>query len=107
MLGQLRRTLGESNFAGQYQQAPSPQSTMDEASNCGPESYSAHSDPGIRRTAIATTISPVGDSPVEACLAQLLDHLGIAGAHFAGRSLADVQGFIAKHSERIASLTLV
>jgi ubiquinone/menaquinone biosynthesis C-methylase UbiE len=65
------------------------------------------SDPGIRRTAIATTISPVGDPPVEACLAQLLDHLGIAGAHFAGRSLADVQGFIAKHSERIASLTLV
>ena len=27
--------------------------------------------------------------------------------HFAGRSLADVQGFIAKHSERIASLTLM
>jgi predicted phage terminase large subunit-like protein len=25
MLGQLRRTLGEYNFAGQYQQAPSPQ----------------------------------------------------------------------------------
>ena len=66
-----------------------------------------HSDPGIRRTAIATTINPVGEPPVEACLAQLLDHLGIAGAHFAGRSLADVQGFIAKHSERIASLTLV
>ena len=56
---------------------------------------------------IATTISPVGDPPVEACLAQLLDHLGIAGVHFAGRSLADVQGFIAKHSERIASLTLM
>ena len=65
------------------------------------------SDSGIRRTAIATTISPVGDPPVEACLAQLLDHLGIAGAHFAGRSLADVQGFIAKHSKRIASLTLM
>ena len=64
-------------------------------------------DPGIRRTAIATTISPVGDPPVEASLAQLLDHLGIAAAHFAGRSLADVQGFIAKHSERIASLTLM
>ena len=25
MLAQLRRTLGEYNFAGQYQQAPSPQ----------------------------------------------------------------------------------
>jgi ubiquinone/menaquinone biosynthesis C-methylase UbiE len=107
MLGPLRRTLGEYNFAAQYQQAPSPRNTMDEASNCGPECHSAHSDPEIRRTAIATTISPVGDPPVEACLAQLLDHLGIAGAHFAGRSLADVQGFIAKHSERIASLTLV
>ena len=82
---------------------------MDEASNCGPECQSRiiRSDPRIRRTAIATTISPVGDPPVEACLAQLLDHLGIAGAHFAGRSLADVQGFIAKHSERIASLTLM
>ena len=36
-LGRLRRTLGEYNFAGQYQQAPSPQGTVDEASNCGPE----------------------------------------------------------------------
>jgi hypothetical protein len=27
------------------------------------------SDPGIRRTDIATTISPVGNPPVEACLA--------------------------------------
>jgi hypothetical protein len=33
--------------------------------------------------------------------------LGIPGAHFAGRSLADVQDFIAKYPERIASLTLV
>jgi hypothetical protein len=36
MLGQLRRTLGEYNFAGQYQQTSSPQGTVDEASNCGP-----------------------------------------------------------------------
>src|SRR6516165_9328454 len=60
----------------------------------------------LRRTVIATT-APIQHPPVEACLAQLLDHLGIAGAHFAGRSLADVQGFIAKYPERVATLTLV
>ena len=42
MLGPLRRTLGEYNFAAQYQQAPSLRNTMDEASNCGPECDSAH-----------------------------------------------------------------
>src|SRR5262249_32527922 len=57
--------------------------------------------------AIVTTTAPIHDPPVEACLAQLLDHIGIPGAHFAGRSLADVQDFIAKYPERIASLTLV
>ena len=57
--------------------------------------------------AIVTTTAPIHDPPVEACLAQLLDHFGIPGAHFAGRSLADVQDFIAKYPERIASLTLV
>jgi hypothetical protein len=41
--------------------------------------------------AIVTTTAPIHDPPVEACLAQLLDHFGIPGAHFAGRSLADVQ----------------
>jgi pimeloyl-ACP methyl ester carboxylesterase len=82
---------------------------VDEGSDCGPECLSAHyrSNSALRSTAIATTTALIQDPPVEACLAQLLDHLGIAGAHFAGRSLADVQGFIAKHSERIASLTLV
>jgi pimeloyl-ACP methyl ester carboxylesterase len=82
---------------------------MDGASNCGPEWHAAHysfRSPRQRRTVIATT-APIQHPPVEACLAQLLDHLGIAGAHFAGRSLADVQGFIAAHPERIASLTLV
>src|SRR6516162_3221141 len=63
--------------------------------------------PGIRRTAIVTTTAPIHNPPVEACLAQLLDHFGIPGAHFAGRSLADLQDFIAKYPERIASLTLV
>jgi pimeloyl-ACP methyl ester carboxylesterase len=53
------------------------------------------------------TTAPIQHPPVEACLAQLLDHFGIAGAHFAGRSLADVQGFIAKYPDRVASLTLV
>src|SRR6516165_6056303 len=60
----------------------------------------------LRRTVIATT-APIQRPAVEACLAQLLDHLGIAGAHFVGRGLADVQGFIAKYPERVATLTLV
>ena len=60
-----------------------------------------------RRTAIATATAPVRTPPVEACLAELLDHLGIARAHFAGRSLADLQDFISEDPERIASLTLV
>ena len=60
-----------------------------------------------RRTVIATITNPAEGPPVEACLAELLDHLGIARAHFAGRSLADMQGFITNYPERIASLTLV
>jgi ubiquinone/menaquinone biosynthesis C-methylase UbiE len=47
------------------------------------------------------------EASVEACLAALLDHLGIAGAHFAGRGSADLQGFISRQPERIASLTLL
>jgi ubiquinone/menaquinone biosynthesis C-methylase UbiE len=54
-----------------------------------------------------STTAPVEDLSVEARLAELLDHLGIASAHFAGRSLADLQSFIAAKPERIASLTLV
>jgi SAM-dependent methyltransferase len=45
--------------------------------------------------------------PVEECLAALLDRLGLARAHFAGRSLADLQGFVVRHAGRIASLTLL
>src|SRR6202007_789829 len=56
---------------------------------------------------IATTIAPAEDPPVEACLAGLLDYLDITSPHFAGRSLADLQGFIGEHPERVASLTLV
>src|SRR4030088_3514506 len=47
------------------------------------------------------------DPPIEACLAALLDHLGIASAHFAGRGSADLQGFMARYPERVASLTLL
>ena len=54
---------------------------------------------------MATTTAPLEAPPVEASLAELLDHLGIASAHFAGRSLADLQGLISSHPERIASLT--
>ena len=60
-----------------------------------------------RRTAIATATAPVRSPPVEACLSELLDHLGIARVHFAGRSLADLQDFIADDPQRIASLALV
>jgi hypothetical protein len=31
-----------------------------------------------------------GERPVEACLAELLDHLGIVSAYFAARSTADL-----------------
>src|SRR5712691_11288358 len=48
-----------------------------------------------------------GARPLEACLAALLDQLGIAGVHFAGRGSADLQGFASRHPERIASLTLL
>jgi SAM-dependent methyltransferase len=44
---------------------------------------------------------------VEACLAELLDHLGIASTHFAGRGSADLLGFASRHPGRIASLTLL
>jgi ubiquinone/menaquinone biosynthesis C-methylase UbiE len=47
------------------------------------------------------------DRPLAECLADLLDHLGIAGAHFAGRGSADLQGFASHHPDRIASLTLL
>jgi ubiquinone/menaquinone biosynthesis C-methylase UbiE len=60
-----------------------------------------------RRMAIATTTAPAEDPPVDECLAELLDHLDITSAHFAGRSLADLQGFIGAHRERVTSLTLV
>jgi SAM-dependent methyltransferase len=40
-------------------------------------------------------------------LTQVLDHLEIERAHFAGSMLADVTGFAEAHPERIASLTLV
>jgi SAM-dependent methyltransferase len=47
------------------------------------------------------------ERPLEDCLAALFDHLGIARAHIAGRSLADLQGLLAKCPERIASLILL
>ena len=51
--------------------------------------------------------APEGERPVEACLAALLDRLGIERAHFAGRGSADLRGFASQHPERIASLTLL
>jgi SAM-dependent methyltransferase len=57
--------------------------------------------------AIATAGTTGDDRPLEACLAALLDHLGIASAHFAGRSSTDLQGFASRDSQRMASLTLL
>ena len=50
---------------------------------------------------------PADDPSVETCLAALLDHFGIPSAHFAGRGSADLRGFMSRHPERIASLTLL
>src|SRR5689334_22903996 len=44
---------------------------------------------------------------VEICLAELLDQLGIATAHFAGRGSADLKGFLSEHPGRVASLTVL
>ncbi len=58
-------------------------------------------------TAIASTKTSDAARPVGACLTELLDHLGIASAHFAGRGSADLRGFASAHPERIESLTLL
>lgn len=58
-------------------------------------------------TTITTAQNSEAHRPVESCLAELLDHLGIARAHFAGRSSEDVQGFAAAYPQRLASLTLL
>jgi ubiquinone/menaquinone biosynthesis C-methylase UbiE len=44
---------------------------------------------------------------VEVALAALLDRLGIAAAHFAGRGTGDINGLLAQRPQRIASLTLL
>jgi len=47
--------------------------------------------------------------PVEECIVELFDHLGIEQAHFAAGRLVrgDWHGLATKHPERIASLTLI
>ena len=47
------------------------------------------------------------ETPVDARLAALLDHLGIARAHFAGRAGSDWEGFAARYPDRVASLTVL
>ena len=46
-------------------------------------------------------------SSVEARLDELLNHLGIASAHFAGRGTADLKGFLSRFPDRLASLTVL
>jgi hypothetical protein len=43
-------------------------------------------------------------TPVEACLAELLDRLGIVAAHFAARGSADLKGFLAECVSRVGQL---
>ena len=38
---------------------------------------------------------------------ELLDRLGLAAAHFAGRGSADLKGFLSQYPERVASLTVL
>lgn len=57
--------------------------------------------------ASAMTISTEEYPPVERGLTALLDHLGIARAHFAGRGTGDLAPFLARHATRVASLTLL
>ena len=52
-------------------------------------------------------MTTAADLSVADRLTQVLDHLGIERAHFAGSMLADVTGFAQAHPDRIASLTLV
>ncbi|MGC2413460.1 MAG: hypothetical protein WA459_12280 [Stellaceae bacterium] len=60
-----------------------------------------------RGTTIAIAGKPEESRPVEACLVELLDDLGIGAAHFAGRGGGDLKGFAARYRDRIASLTLL
>ncbi len=53
------------------------------------------------------TSNTADEITVEACLVELFDHLGIAAAHFAGRSTADLAGFASRQPQRMASLTLL
>jgi SAM-dependent methyltransferase len=53
------------------------------------------------------TVTASEEAPVEARLAAVLDHLGIARAHFAGRASSDWEGFAAHYPDRMASLTVL
>jgi SAM-dependent methyltransferase len=57
--------------------------------------------------AIATITRSHNDPSPGRGLAELLDHLGIASAYFAGRGSADLKSFASEHADRIASLTLL
>jgi ubiquinone/menaquinone biosynthesis C-methylase UbiE len=58
-------------------------------------------------TAMTTARQSDDDLPLEDSFTKLLDHLGLARAHFAVRGTADLQAFAAKHPERVASLSVL
>jgi len=55
------------------------------------------------------SVTTAAARPVEACLIELFEHLGIGAAHIAaGRlGLTDWQGLATRHPDRVASLTLI
>jgi hypothetical protein len=55
---------------------------------------------------MATAATPDEDHPVEACLAELLDQLGIASAHFAAPGSAESARLRVRTLWGMASLTL-
>jgi SAM-dependent methyltransferase len=53
-------------------------------------------------------MTPIVDNQaVEVGLARLFDHFGIGAAHVAGRGSGDLKGFLARHPEHVASLSLL
>jgi ubiquinone/menaquinone biosynthesis C-methylase UbiE len=60
------------------------------------------------QTSVSGTSQEAPSSPeLAAYLDELLDRLGIATAHFAGRGTADLKGLLSRNPERVASLTVL
>jgi ubiquinone/menaquinone biosynthesis C-methylase UbiE len=60
-----------------------------------------------RSSVLTAGEQPQSNREVASYLAELLDRLGIAAAHFAGRGTADLRGLLSQHPECVASLTIL